>query len=66
MVEISGRMLDKYLRPELAKLLVQCTASQQTNFARIFGSVEEMNPSKIVEAIALCERTIKNNKKEKK
>lgn len=66
MVEISGRMLDKYLRPELAKLLVQCTASQQTNFARIFGSVETMNPGKIVNAIALCERTLKSNEREKK
>ena len=65
MVETSERILSRYLRPELATLLAQCTESQQRKFVRIFGSVEEMNPKKIADAIALCERTIKNNEEQK-
>ncbi len=61
MVETSERILDRYLRPELSTLFKQCTEGQRRKFIRIFGSVEEMNPNKIPNAIALCERTIKNN-----
>ena len=64
MVENSERILDKYLRPNLAELFNQCTEGQQRKFIRIFGSVETMNPNKIASAIALCERTIKKNQAE--
>jgi len=63
MVETSERILSRYLRPKLAELLAQCTEGQQRKFIRIFGSVEEMNPNKIPDAIALCERTVKGNNK---
>jgi len=60
--EIRGEQLDLLdVSPDLAKLFNQCTEGQQRKFIRIFGSVETMNPDKIASAIALCERTIKNN-----
>ena len=64
MVETSEKIIDRYLRPDLAELFNQCTEGQQRKFIRIFGSVETMNPDKIASAIALCERTIKNNQTE--
>lgn len=65
MVETSERILSRYLRPSLAELYAQLKESQQRKFVRIFGSVEDMNPKKIADVIALCERTIKNNKEQK-
>ena len=64
MVETSERILSRYLRPELAILFAQLNEGQQRKFVRIFGSVETMNPNKIADAIALCERTIKKNEEE--
>ncbi|GAG30383.1 unnamed protein product [marine sediment metagenome] len=53
-------ILDAYLRPELVKLLAQCSESQQRKFKRIFGEVKTMPAEKIPSAVALCERTVKN------
>ncbi len=61
MVETSERILSRYLRPSLAELYAQLKESQQRKFVHIFGEVNEMNPNKIADAIALCERTIKKN-----
>lgn len=54
-------VIDRYLRPILKKLLAQCNEGNKRKFARIYGDVETMDANKIPWAIAICERTIKNN-----
>lgn len=58
---ITDDVLDRYLRPKLKELLAQCNDGNKRKFARIYGDVETMEPSKIPWAIAICERTIKKN-----
>ena len=59
---MSKSVTDRYLRPILADLFSQCTEEQQANFLRAYpDGVEGMAEYKIPSAIALCERTIKNN-----
>ena len=61
MVELSNNIISKHLRPVLWDLYAKCTEGQQGKFIRIFGSVADMPAEKIPDAMALCERTIKNN-----
>ena len=65
MDETSKEVLDRYLRPKLKKLLAQCNDGNRHKFARIYGSVETMDASKIPFAISICERTIKKNAEQK-
>ena len=53
--------MEKFKADELQKLVNQCTGLQQDLFYRLYpnGVPEE----KLIGAIQLCERTIKNNSK---
>jgi len=61
MVELGINIISKHLRPVLRGLFDKCTEGQQGKFIRIFGTVDDMPAEKIPNAIALCERTVKNN-----
>lgn len=54
-------MIKEFRRGALKSLYDQCTYSQQQMFNRMYGSVEEIEDSKIDWAIQQCERTILSN-----
>ena len=65
MVEIGNNIISKHLRPVLQELFAKCTKGQQGKFIRLFGTVDAMDAEEIPSAMALCERTIKNNNNDK-
>lgn len=64
---MSRRIKRKNKRREILRELVeQCTEKQQEVFARMYGSVDEINNKEIPWATKQCERTIEMNSPEYK
>lgn len=53
-------MIDEFLRDVLADRLSKCTETQREFFKKVFPR-GTYNRDKLVDAIALCDRTIKEN-----
>lgn len=56
--------VQQFARCKIAELLDQCTEAQRRGFLRIFGgSAHDISSDKLTTALALCERTIRENER---